>query len=199
MGTLFKESPAKGSSEISTESPKIKYGKRGRPSKADKEAALAALSKAVKVTEEKKEKVKSGPKGAVVEKEEPKEEPKQKRKYTKKTDSTKEVPIKEVSRASAIVLEKTGQGTVEELKIGESKIRTITVTDTDYNRLKKIETVVRELIHSADKQGMYVGFGKNAKLPNTHEAQEGKGVKALRELLGVAKPGKGEPGDDVPF
>jgi hypothetical protein len=194
MDTQSKSSSVKGSSETSTESPKLKFKKRGRPSNADRAAALAKIAEAVKVTEVKKEKAKSGIKGAVVEK----EEPVQKRKYTKK-NSTETQALKEVSTKSSIVLEKTKDGTVEELKLGESTIKTVTLTEVDYNRLKRIESTVKELLQSAEKAGRYLGFGKNDKLPNTHESQEGKGVKALRQLVGMEKPGKGEPGDDVPF
>ncbi len=49
----------------------------------------------------------------------------------------------------------------------------------------KLRAHCRKMFREAQQQGLYLGIGKDAGLPNTKDAQEGPLIKQLRKLTGM--------------
>ena len=186
MDTQNKSSSVTDNSKTSTESTKLKFKKRGRPSKADKEKALVALAKAAAKAEAKAAKKLE------------KENIKIAGKLAKAEAEVEAVPSKKPGRPKKVEAEKaTGVQEVKEVK--EPKAKGKQVVDSkalkaddeviikidEYDRLKEIETTAKELFRNAAKANRWLGFGKNESAPDTSAAQEGPGVRTLRKLVGM--------------
>lgn len=123
------------------------------------------------------------------------------RKYVKRTGGKIE-EVKPVSpptdfKKKEAPTEKAPAPTVEKTKEGTK----VVVDEKELVRLQNIEKIVIELIKGADDQKKYLGYGKSPRLQDTHEAQEGPGVKRLRKLVNLEPKAKDDtaPGKDVPF